>query len=102
MIGFISLIIGTIFACILLNLLRLSNDDMNWFAIFASSIVVPILWHVIGYFIAGPEVLMWLYISLPVSILFSFLTAVISTFGFYFIARAIKKRSEERETKGSC
>jgi len=97
LIGFISLIIGTIIVCILLNLLRPSNDDVNWFAIFASSIIVPILWHIIGYFIAGPEVLVWLYISLPLSILFSFLTAVISTFGFYFISGAIKKRSGDKE-----
>lgn len=95
MIGFLSLIIGTIIICILLNLLRPSNDDVNWIAIVASSIAVPILWHIIGYFIAGPEVFVWLYISLPISILISFLTAVISTFGFYFVAGAIKKRSKK-------
>jgi hypothetical protein len=92
LIGFISLIIGTIIICILLNLLRPSDDRLNWFAIITSTIVVPILWHIIGYFIDGPEVLMWLKISLPVSIVFSFFAAMISNFVFYFVRNEIKKR----------
>lgn len=99
MIGFITLIIGTVIICVLLNLLMPTKDNLNWFAIIASTIAGPIFMHIIGYLLDGPEIFVWISISFPISMVFSFLTAVISTFGFYFIAGAIKKRSGEKDSK---
>jgi len=83
MIGFILLIISTIIICGLLNLLKPSKTIISWTAVIASTFVVPVLWHVGGYFIEGPKVLMWFYISLPISMVCSFFTALIVSVVFY-------------------
>ena len=99
MIGFISLVLAGIIVCILFNLLRPSNHELNFYAIIMTTIVVPILWHLIGYFIEGPKVLMWILVSLPVSAVISFLTAVVTTFVFYSISNKIQKRNKEAVRK---
>ena len=91
MIGFISLIIAGIAVCVVFSQLWPSRRALNLPAIIATSIAVP-FWHLIGYFVDGPEILMWILVTFPVSVMVSIVTAIATSFASGFISKEIKKK----------
>lgn len=86
MIGFISLIASSIILFVLLNYLKPKNCGLNFIAIIGTTIISPILWHVIGYIVEGVDILTWIIISFPVSSAISFVIAVLLNIVVNFIS----------------
>ena len=75
MLGFGLLIIITIVLCILISIWKPSEGRFNFYSMLMTPFLAPTAWHIIGYIVDGPEVVMWLAISFPISMVVSLLTA---------------------------
>jgi len=75
MLGFGLLIIITVALCILINRWKPSEGRFNFYSMLMTPFLAPTIWHIVGYMVDGPKVIMWLTISFPISMVVSLLTA---------------------------
>jgi hypothetical protein len=90
MLGFLSLIIGSAIAYVLLKFVRHSYYGMRISDVIATAIIIPLLWHLIDFFIEGGKAYMWIFITLPVSIIISFLSVIATEYIFTRLAGKVE------------